>query len=1013
MNARSVPQFQRKALFTALSGALLMGLSMPMAHAQDTEATIEEVVVVGSQIRGARITGALPVTVVGGDAIDSSAAVSGDDLFRSIPEAGDITFNGTYLGGGNSNAARGDVSTVSLRGLAQGNTLVLLNGRRSVVHPTSQTDNETPVFGYNVNALPVSGLERVEILKDGAAALYGSDAVAGVVNNVLKSDFEGVEIDMQYGSAEGDEWTANAVFGTDFAEGRGNLSVYVGTSQKDAIMADSQDYLLYSDRRELVEGTSFEGLVAFDQRSTTGPWGGFQGLGNSGAVRANGVAFTDAAGNFLVQPSTLTGCGYQLGNGKCYATGAVTANSKRDLRTESRFYDGATVLPSAERYNTFAFMNYDISDDVAFFGEVGLYNAETEALGTPPSSLASTPIFMPANAYWNPLGPVGSPNRLPGLNIPAAGLPIQIRNLSFWDFGGRVIAVENHQSRFLAGLRGEVSGWSWESALLYSDATVTDSQDHASSSATQAAISRTTPDAYNPFQGGDLSFFSSPDPDSKNLASTIDSMRIVAVRENTASLALWDFKVSKADLFALPGGDIGMAAGVELRSEKYEDNRDSRQDTSTKYTDIVFGTTYGSDLMGHSPSPDVKGDRKVTSAYVEFGIPIVSPEMDIPFMEAIDLQIAGRYEDYNDIGDVAKPKVAASWDIIEGMRIRGSWSEGFKAPNLEVLNIPLLERLNGRNDYVKCEADLRAGRITSFATCTQNYGVPGLRQGNAALVPEESESFSYGFVFEPMFIPDQFGSIILTVDRWNIQQTGIVGVLDEQSAMNLDYLARLSGGTNPLVGRAAPTPAEIAAFAGTGLAPAGEVLYVNAAFTNLRPLEVGGVDFGLVYQNEFGELGDLTLNLNVTKLEDFFQEADPQQQILLDAKTAGVINAGVPLTGFSDLIAQAGNPEIKWTLSATWSRGPVQVGFMTQYTDDVIQPTVLDAARNPWKVDSLQTYNLYAQYSMAGFLDGETTLRVGARNLTDEQPPLASGGYLGNLHQPQGRYTYASVRHAF
>jgi outer membrane receptor protein involved in Fe transport len=490
-------------------------------------------------------------------------------------------------------------------------------------------------------------------------------------------------------------------------------------------------------------------------------------------------------------------------------------------------------------------------------------------------------------------------------------------------------------------------------------------------------------------------------------------MRIVAVRENTASLALWDFKVSKADLFALPGGDIGMAAGLELRSEKYEDNRDTRQDTSTKYRDIVFGTTYGSDLMGHSPSPDVKGDRKVTSAYVEFGIPIVSPEMDIPLMESIDLQIAGRYEDYNDIGDVAKPKVAASWDIIEGLRIRGSWSEGFKAPNLEVLNIPLLERLNGRNDYIKCEADLRARRIASYANCTQNYGVPGLRQGNAALVPEESESFSYGFVFEPMFIPDQFGSIILTVDRWNIQQTGIVGVLDEQSAMNLDYLARLSGGTNPLVGRAAPTPAEVASFAGTGLAPAGEVLYVNAAFTNLRPLEVGGVDFGLVYQNEFGELGDLTMNLNVTKLEDFFQEADPQQQILLDAKTSGVINAGVPLTGFSDLIAQAGNPEIKWTLSATWSRGPMQVGFMTQYTDDVIQPTVLDAARNPWEVDSLQTYNLYAQYSLSGFLGGESSVRIGARNLTDEQPPLASGGYLGNLHQPQGRYSYASVRHSF
>src|SRR5690554_5334219 len=150
------PEFTRKYMVTALSAVLLAGQAAQLAQAQESAGQIDEVVVIGSQIRGARINGALPVSVIGEEAIAASAAVSGDDLFRSIPEAGDISFNGTYLGGGNSNAARGDVSTVSLRGLAQGNTLLLLNGRRSVVHPTSQTDNETPVFGYNANALPVS-----------------------------------------------------------------------------------------------------------------------------------------------------------------------------------------------------------------------------------------------------------------------------------------------------------------------------------------------------------------------------------------------------------------------------------------------------------------------------------------------------------------------------------------------------------------------------------------------------------------------------------------------------------------------------------------------------------------------------------------------------------------------------------------------------------------------------------------------------------------------------------------
>ena len=132
------------------------------------------------------------------------AAVSGADLYRSIPQLGGVTFNEQVLGGGNANAARGDVSTVSLRGLGQGNTLLLINGRRTVLHPTSQAitgvvDSGVPTFGYNANTIPVGNIERVEVLRDGAAALYGSDAVAGVVNNVLQSDYKGAKFDVQYG----------------------------------------------------------------------------------------------------------------------------------------------------------------------------------------------------------------------------------------------------------------------------------------------------------------------------------------------------------------------------------------------------------------------------------------------------------------------------------------------------------------------------------------------------------------------------------------------------------------------------------------------------------------------------------------------------------------------------------------------------------------------------------------------------------------------------------------------
>src|SRR5690606_17420801 len=165
---------------------------------------------------------------------------------------------------------------------------------------------------------------------------------------------------------------------------------------------------------------------------------------------------------------------------------------------------------------------------------------------------------------------------------------------------------------------------------------------------------------------------------------------------------------------------------------------------------------------------------------------------------------------------------------------------------------------------------------------------------------------------------------------------------------------------------------------------------------------------------DLGMFGSLDLNFNATKLTDFYQDADEVRTTLLQARQQGLINPGVPVSGAADLIGVNGNPEWKWTLSATLEVDKWQIGFMTQYIDSVIQDAVLDANLNPWVVDSLQTYNLYAQYTLDGlFGNGVTTLKLGASNLTDEDPPLAQGGYLGNIHQPVGRYVYAGVRHSF
>lgn len=1027
---------QRRRITTAplahLVATALVAAAAPVAAqtaAAAADEKVEEIVVTGSQIRGAKDTGATPLSVVGTEQIQAVAAVSGADLFRSIPALGAVTFNEQVLGGGSPNAARGDVSTISLRGLGNGNTLVLINGRRTVLHPTSQAitgviDSGVPTFGYNSNAIPVGAISRVEILRDGAAALYGSDAVAGVVNNNLQNDFNGLKLDLQYGGAEGTglrEFNFNALAGFDFGGGRGNVTFFGGYAHKTKLLLADQPYTAFLDRRPLVAGTPFANVAAFNGTSTSTPWGTFRAQG-AGIITAGGVPLTNASRQFHVQPNTNPGCRIATATpGVCFDDGVGTtemAGVDANLRFDNvASFPGLTTQPSVDRLNLFSFVNYELSDDVAFFGEAGVYYGKTDALVTSGGSLANIPITIAPNAYWNPLGPVGSPNRLPGLNIPAAGLPVTIAALNYVDAGPRRVEVTNHQYRFLAGLKGERGNWHWETAVLYSWATARDVADGLSNTALQAAINRTTPDAYNPFNGGCLATPGIGDC-TPNLQSTIDSFRIKAVRATRTSLALWDLRLSNNELLGLwAGNKVGVAAGIEYRQETFRDNRDARQGgiagVDTTYTDAVTGIFYGSDLTGASPSPDVFGRRNVKSAYLELAIPLVNPDMGVPLIRSFDVQVAGRYEDYSDVGSVAKPKVAAAWDVFNGLRLRASWGQGFRAPNLEVINTAALDRVNQGVEYTLCEADLRARRITNFAQCNRNISVLRRSGGNPNLKPEESESWNLGVVLSPP-LPDGWGSLNVTVDRWRIAQKNVVGLLDFQNQLNLDYLRRVTGSTNPNAVRAPITADDTAAVAGTGLAPVGELQFVLANFENLQPVTVEGLDINLDYRLKTARIGTFNLNVNATKLIRYEVAAPPPVQELIDARAAGTINAAVPVLGGGDFVGIDGQPEWRLTANLTWTLGPVTIGTFVQYIDAVVQNAVRDAQANPFVVKSQTTVNMFAAYRFEtdGWMDG-TTLTLGARNIGNLAPPLASTGYFSPLYAPQGRYWYMNISKSF
>lgn len=985
-----------------LATTALFSLSTAAA-AQDVpqeEATqIDEIVVVGSQIRGAKVTAALPVTVVGEEQILATAATSGDELMRSIPQMGDVTFNASYLPN-SSNSARGDTGSVNLRSLGIGNTLVLLNGRRVVGHPTSQANEHlVPVLTYNTNAIPVSGLKRLEVLRDGAAAIYGADAVAGVVNTVLRDDMTDLTVSTQYGFAEGTgmrEINFSAYGGKDIADGRGNISAFFNYDHRDELTTLEQSYTASDDKTGLFAGTGFSGSSLNGLSSLT-PWGQFTLTSDA---TFGGQTFRD----FTIQPDTLAGCAAALGDGLCLKKGT---NIDPALLTDTAAQD-LTVIPEVDRFNLFLTGRYQINDSVEAFGEIGGYYAHSKARQAPVNTVTGVPLIIPGGNYYNPFGQ-----------------DVRLTGYRFSEMGPINVEVTNQQYRVLGGLRGDWRGWNWESALLWSEASAKDVSDNISATRLAEWAAKSTPDAFNFFNGGDKSNPRVGDGTPSNQAA-IDAVRVDMVRKTKTELGLWDFKISRPDLFTLPGGPVGMAAGIEARTETQLDDRDSRIDGTIKY-----GTS--SDLINGSINPDTYGERDVYSAYLEFAAPLVSPEMGVPLVHNLEVQLAGRFEHYSDFGDIAKPKFAAAWDIVDGFRLRGSWAQGFRAPNLEQINATEVTRSNSSNDYYYCDALLQRNAINDMKQCGASVklndgfadagsfkqthvrkSIAERRAGNPDLQPEESETLSFGVVIQPRFVPEQFGDFTFTADWWQVEQTGMVGLFRGQNAIILDYLLRKQGSFNPNVIRADATAADQAIFKGTKLAAVGEIQYITDAYTNQQPQTVEGLDLGAMWNLRGTSYGDFSLNLNVSHLIKYYLELAPGAQALVDAKEAGELAPSISLGGnMGDMIGDLGRPEWKWSLSGTWRYQNITVGAFSQYISSLYDDRLTNSAGDYWTVDSTITANLYGEYQFdEGQLAG-TAVRVGVRNLTDEQPPLSADGYVGAVYQPYGRYWYASIRKTF
>jgi iron complex outermembrane receptor protein len=979
-------------------------LTVVTANAQEAEddEVLEEIVTVGSQIKGAQISDALAVSVLTSQDIENLGIDSGDELLEHMAEQGQNFFNESENISGGVNSARGDIGAYNLRNLGTGNTLVLLNGRRLVNAASYQTEeiggSFVPVNTVNSQSLPVSGLERVEVLRDGASAIYGADAVAGVVNYVMKSDFEGLTLRAKYANFEGlprNDATFTLEWGKDFNDGRTNLSVFGNYYSRERTNSQDDSRWADSDIRYLVPaGSPWAGSASFNNTSVNSEYGQFDvfpdGSGNTYGL--SGLDITDSNGEFHVYPVGHPECDWPLNEYVCGADDQGAAiyrynqNENRDLYSE------------LDRMNLFVFLNHEFAGGLQSFTEFSVYTSDTNTIRHGSVRLSAVAKYqIPAGNYYNPFGPCGSPNRLPdsiiGTGVPCEGLDLVIDNHR-WVDPPRVVDNDGDDIRILQGFRGALGeNWDWEAAASWSRATKEDiTHNRVSNTLLEQGLALTTPDAINYFGGREFS----------NISQALVDVR----RDNETELTTLDFRVSSNELFEMPAGPVGFVGGVEYREESFLDDRDPRLDGQIAYTDND-GQTFPlvSDVMNSSPTLDSSGSRDVFSAFAELQVPLTSK---------LDIQAALRYEDFSDVGDTTVGKLAFGWRIVDQILLRGSWSEAFRVPNLVTVNESGVARSNTTNDYVYLYVD----PLQIIPELDGVYGVQRTAGGSKDLVPEQSTNTSLGIVI------DATPNLTFTIDFWNIEKDDTIGLFGEDNHTALDLLLMIEAGNancavnngNPAVVRndtAGLSPEALVAFNAAGICPVGDAQRVEDVYKNLDTRKVSGHDVG-VYYNADTRFGDFDFSYVATFLNEYDQLPGPGAKALLDAQAQGILPASVDVVGFGSLVRVNGNPRDKQTARLNWRKGNWGAAVTGTKIGDVYQSSLTLNDGSRWVLSDMKIYNASMDYRFDMF-DTDARVRLGVVNFTDSRAPLAddSFGYSGDVHKDLPRSYYVDFRLAF
>ena len=712
-------KFYHVSPVAASIGVLIASLGIS-ATAQTANANLSRVEVTGSSIK--RIDGetSLPVQILTREDIVRTGATTTEELIKqlsSLSSGGSSTTvaNASGYGGGN-------IATVSLRGLGGGRTLVLVNGRRvSVYGGGSAGDAGSSV---DINSVPFAAIERIEVLKDGASAIYGSDAIAGVVNFILRKDFNGVEVSATLGqptSGPGKDRKASIFAGMGSLEKEGyNITFGASVQKIDPIYGSDRSY---ANRLNIENQNDVLSSIAFPANVRVYSTGRFKNpvLPNCGPVSqvspySPTLCSFDNSPYVSIQPASeranilLNGRLALNGDAQVYFESSLTQNKiTSTTQPVPMTYNAVTTATNAYAP---AFQNL-----IAQYPGLAKYSGTFRSGGF---------ILVPSSPYY--------PTDFAAAN-GMAGLPLAL-NYRDVSNGARNTLDVAESKRFLAGVKGSMGAWDLDAALLY-----TESKVHEDLLTGYAQYSKVLPI----FNSGVINPFGETADKAALAAVQAAEFRDTSYSTQTSSTGL--SLAGSRELFSMAAGPVSLALGTEYRREKFQ------YDPSVA---IQTGDIAG---LGGNAFP-VAGARNVTSAYAEVSIPVA---------KKLDVDLAARYDNYEGVGSTVNPKASIRWQPYESVLLRSSVGRGFRAPSLTDLYTPQATSVtgNGTRDPIRCP-DVKTGAPNDC-----NFQFTTVTGGNPDLKPEKSLSYTFGVLLEPV----KNLSLGLDLFRVNLEDAIVVGGL--------------------------------------------------------------------------------------------------------------------------------------------------------------------------------------------------------------------------------------------